>query len=173
MAITDKRLDQAQLKKFLSYDPETGVFIRVATSSLKTRRHIGEIAGYITSNGYWVIAIEHKRNRFRAHRLAWLFMTGKWPENDIDHINGDRLDNRWINLREATRSQNLGNSRIPSTNKSGFKGVSFDHVRGKWKAQITLDGVHYFLGRYDEIEDAIQAYRSALGGHFGKFARFE
>ena len=173
MAPTDKRLTQAQLKKFLNYDPETGVFIRIAVPRPQVECYIGKPAGYLTDNGYWVIAVEHKRNRHRAHRLAWLYMTGEWPKGDIDHINGDRLDNRWANLREATRSQNLGNSRMPSTNKSGFKGVSFDKRRGKLLAQITLDGVHYHLGRYDEIEDAMQAYRSALGGHFGRFARFE
>lgn len=173
MATRDKYLTQTQLKKFLSYDPQTGIFIRIAAPRPQVAWYVGSAAGYITDNGYCVINIDHKRNRYRAHRLAWLYMTGEWPRGDIDHINGDRLDNRWSNLREATRSQNLGNSRIPSTNKSGFKGVSFDGRRNKWLAQITIDGVHYHLGRYDKAEDAAQAYREALRGHFGKFARLE
>lgn len=177
MAIRYKRPRSARLKKLLSYDPETGIFIRIFVLRAQvTPRYVGKVAGTIkkgsqsSGGGYRIIEIDG--HRYRAHHLAWLYMTGKWPKSEIDHRDGERDNNRWVNLREATRSQNLGNARIPSTNKSGLKGACFDKSRGKWLAQIVIRGVHYHLGRYDTAEEAAEAYKQAALEHHGEFARF-
>ncbi len=96
------------------------------------------------------------------------FLTG-WPE--VDHRNGDGLDNRRENLRAATRTQNMANTRLRSNNTSGFKGVSFDNRTARWIAAIRLDGHSYFLGRFDVPEEAARAYDAAALRLFGEFAR--
>src|SRR6266446_8705973 len=108
------------LKKNIKYDPVTGHFTWI--KKRKGRNHaIGSKAGYTDAYGYLTIGINYKI--YKAHRLAWLYMTGKWPKNFIDHINRDPSDNRWENLREATRSQNQINSKVPSSSKLGIKGI--------------------------------------------------
>jgi hypothetical protein len=101
------------LHKLFSYDVDTGIFIRIADLGIRAR--IGSRAGWITGDGYYSMSI--KCRKYRAHRVAWLYMTGKWPPHQIDHINGDRLDNRWGNLRLATNSQNQWNSKPVRANK--------------------------------------------------------
>lgn len=96
-----------------------------------------------------------------AHRVIWAIEHGHWPEFDIDHINGDRSDNRDCNLREATRAENLQNVSLSPRNKSGFPGVSWCSTRKKWGAKICKDKVYINLGRFDRIEDAAEAYRQA------------
>jgi hypothetical protein len=100
-------------------------------------------------------------------------MTGDWPTAEIDHANGTRDDNRWSNLRSATRSQNLVNARKPSTNTSGLKGVSWDAERGNWRAYLTLNGRNKYLGRFADPAEAHRAYFAAARLHFGEFARTE
>jgi hypothetical protein len=156
-------LTSERLRELMIYEPETGLF-RWRISRRKSSA--GTIAGtsWPPPHDYVIIGVD--RARWLAHRLAWLYMTGKWSKVDIDHINGNRSDNRWINLREATRSQNVGNSKLSSANRSGFKGVHFDKSRGKWMASIAIDGFQFNLGRYTKIEDAIEAYRFAAETRF-------
>ncbi len=106
-----------------------------------------------------------------AHRVIWAMMTGAWPEADIDHINGDRSDNRPANLRPATRAQNAINRKVCSRNSSGFKGVSFHKTDKKWQARIRLGGVRHFLGYFDTPEDAHEAYTRASIEMHGEFRR--
>jgi hypothetical protein len=160
-------LTQERLKAVLSYDPETGAFIRLVSTCSRTRA--GTVAGSRKLNGYLSILIDGKR--FYLHRLAWLYMTGGWPNGDIDNINMDRRDNRWCNLREATRSQNKANAPANRRNKSGFKGVHFDTSRGKWLAQIVVAGRHYHLGRFEKAEEAHTAYSEATRRLNGEYAR--
>ena len=101
--------------------------------------------------------------------MAWLYMTGSWPAKDIDHKDGDGLNNSWCNLREATRLENSGNSRRRSDNTSGAKGVRLD--RGKWIAQIVVAGKLRRLGTFNTLEAAAAAYEAAATEHFGEFAR--
>lgn len=114
-------LTAERLRELLSYDPETGIFRRVAT-----RRQVksGDIAGSDDGKGYWRIRVNGEKHR--AHRLAWLYVNGAWPIDQLDHINGDKLDNRICNLREATNSENQQNRSLPKSNTSGRLGVHFD-----------------------------------------------
>lgn len=118
------------------------------------RRFFGEVAGTVQRNGYVSISVNHKR--YYAHRLAWLLMTGGWPPNDIDHKNGNRSDNRWENLRAATRSQNLQNRAASKT-----VGASWHARMGRWRAVIVVGGRQKHLGYFDTQDEAATAYRLA------------
>lgn len=156
----------------VSYEPETGLF------RWKDRRNSyggcvnrGDIAGTVHRDGY--IVINFSGRLWRAHRLAYLFMTGDVPPKgmDMDHINGDRADNRWVNLRTATRSQNNYNMRRTKLNVSGVKGVSWVAERGQWLARITVEGRKIHLGQFDEKERAIAARKEGERRYHGEFAR--
>lgn len=145
----------------LDYDPETGHFIWKITSNAHGGKIMpGDIAGGRTQ-GY--VQICRKGKCVRAHRLAYLFVNGEWPPEgmDIDHINGNREDNRWVNLRLATRSQNNNNGGIRADNKSGHRGVSFATREQKWDARIKVNGKLYLLGKFKDKEDAIAARKKA------------
>jgi hypothetical protein len=141
------------IRSVLAYDPLTGDFV---WKSHKRRPDlIGKRAGSPTNTGYWAIAI-HNEKRL-AHRLAWLYMTGELPRNHIDHINGNKLDNRFKNLREVSRFGNLQNMRKPTkANKSGFLGVSAH--QGKWRVQILVNGERIRISGFATPEAAYQRY---------------
>ena len=160
--ITRERLHQV-----LSYDPETGGFTWRASGS---GRRPDLRAGTITSQGY--LGIQVDRRLYLAHRLAFLWMTGAFPSHDVDHRDMDRLNNRWPNLREATRAQNMMNGRARSNNATGFKGVTFLKPLGRYQARIRVSGEQRYLGLFDTQEEAHAAYRAAAEKHFGEFARF-
>ena len=147
-------LTQENLRRLLSYDFESGRFTWLRGSS---RSPVGGRAGCL-SNGYLVIRVDGVLRR--AHRLAWLYVHGYWPTDDIDHINGDRTDNRIANLRCVTRGQNHQNRRCANTNSaSGLLGVH--PWRHKWRARIQVDGCSRHLGVFDSIDQAQAAYLSA------------
>jgi len=156
-------MTQAELQELLFYDPKVGEWIW-----LRGRRR-GRLAGFIRrADGYRIIGNVMGKNR-KSSRLAWLYMTGYWPDYDIDHINGDKADDRWRNLRAATVTQNIANSRIRKDNKSGLKGV---HLRGgRWWAQIQCDGKKRHLGCFDTAEAASVAYLAEARVLFGGYAR--
>ncbi len=104
---------------------------------------------------------------YTTHRLIWLFVHGSWPKNHLDHINGIIIDNRIENLREATRSQNMGNQPIKRINTSGYRGVSWRKKDHKW--QVKFRGV--YLGCFDDILEAAATYRAAYSAFYGEFAR--
>lgn len=99
--------------------------------------------------------------KFYAHRLIWAIQTGAWPEQDIDHINGDRADNRWGNLRAVDRKTNSRNARRRSTNTSGMMGVKWQPGLDKWRAQIMVDGRNIALGCFDDFDEACAARKAA------------
>ena len=111
----------------------------------------------------------HNR-KYLAHRLAWFYMTGEWPK-EIDHINGSKVDNRFSNLRVASRAQNEANKRVRRDSFTGIKGVSWDDARQKWYAYLTIDGVAKGLGRFDRLTDAIAVRQRAALARDGEFFR--
>ena len=146
----------SRLQEVLDYSPETGEFRwRVATNR---RVKIGALAGCLNSKEYRKIRID--RQVHFAHRLALLYVTGKWPVTDVDHRNGITTDNRICNLREANRSQNNQNS-MYSSGSSKYRGVCWSKNDRKWKAQISVDGSNKYLGLFATEELAAEAYRQA------------
>jgi hypothetical protein len=117
------------------------------------------VAGTLNSHGYWSIKIAGKPHK--AHRLAWLYVHGEWPPEDVDHINRARDDNRIVNLRLASRSENIQNSSLRLDNSSGHKGVCWVECRQKWIAQIKHQSRCKHLGYFDDINDAVAARKSA------------
>lgn len=140
----------------LGYDPKTGLFTWLEGTKMG-RRGKGQVAGTLC-NGY--IHICYKRKFYYAHRLAWLYVYGKLPDGVIDHINGNKSDNRILNLRDVTNSQNLQNQ---TKGQRGNKilGVSWCKIKNKWRARIKADGKQLLIGYFDNTEDAEQAYLKA------------
>ena len=164
-------LTAQRLREVLDYSPETGAFRwRIDTGK---RRRVGNVAGHAAkggaNDGYVFIRID--RRLYRAHRLAWLYVHGVWPEHEIDHRDLNRANNRIGNLRPATRQQNAANSPLQRNNTSGRKGVRWWSAREKWRAEIHLLGRSKHLGLYATFEEAVEARRNAEVLHFGQFAR--
>jgi hypothetical protein len=147
-----------RLLESLSYDPVTGIFIWVRDPKFY-RIKKGDLAGSITKLGYRKIRIDGKI--YFAHRLAWYFMMKRYPDCDIDHINGIKDDNRWENLRAATASQNQMNRTKTRSNTSGFKGVYWHEKLQKWQAKITIKKKQIYLGVFSTAEEASHAYQDA------------
>jgi hypothetical protein len=164
-------LTAERLREVLYYDPETGVFTWIAKSSSRGNNRVGSIAGDIKPSGYRFIGIDN--HRYRAHRLACLYMTNEWPKGEVDHKNGDEGDNRFCNLRDATPSQNKMNTRMRADNKSGFKGVSWSAQNRKWMASIRVNGKTLYIGCFDRREHAANCYHAAALWYFGEYARVD
>lgn len=159
-------LTQATLRARLHYSVITGEFYWLKS---KGRVKAGDVAGCLNSGGYIYIQINSKP--YLAHRLAWFWVTGEWPTNEIDHKSGIRDANYWLNLREATNSQNACNTRLCSINTSGYKGVCWNKARKKWQANIKLSNKTKHLGYFDDINLAYAARLKAQQELHGDFAR--
>jgi hypothetical protein len=168
-----EKLNAERLRGLLAYTAETGLFtwkVRPGPS-----RGAGERAGVRTAAGYIQIKIDQRC--YRAHRLAWLWMTGEWPPAEIDHKNLDKADNRWGNLRSATRGQNQANNY--TKNNVGLKGVSRlpdlpGYVRrNPYQAVIVSKGRKQHLGMFATAQEAHEAYAAAARAAHGEFARFD
>lgn len=156
-----------EARQLLDYDAETGALTwRVG----RKRARAGNVAGTPHSKGYIQIRIYGKP--YLAHRLAWLITHGAWPENQIDHINGERDDNRLVNLRPATPAENLRNAKRQRNNTSGFKGVSWHKPSKRWQAQIAVNGRTIHVGCFSTPEEAHAAYCKAAEKLHGEFANF-
>ena len=151
-----------ELKSLLHYDPDTGIFRWINRSGRYGRIPEGTIAGGIgkhKSSGYVEINIHSYLDK--SHRLAWLYMTGEWPKEQVDHINRVRHDNRWCNLRESNARENMKNKNLYTSNTSGQAGVTW-HKRVKmWQARISVDTKRMHLGYYDDKEEAAKVYLDA------------
>ena len=145
------------LRSLLNYDPDTGVFAwRVTRSNVKA----GMRAGGLMQHGYRTISVV--RHRYYEHRLVWLYVHERWPTLDIDHINGNRADNRLANLREVTRRVNLENQWLARRDsKSGLRGVHWSASHKAFLAQLQVRGRNVYLGQFDTAEEAHQAYLDA------------
>lgn len=167
-------LTQEELIEQVEYNPNTGQFIRIK-SYFKNK--IGTIANfYHKESGYYRIKINGVG--YQAHILAWVYMTGKFPENEIDHIDMNRSNNKWENLREATSSQNLMNRKIRPNNKTGYVGVSYKQFTTDgyayhfpYTAKCTSQGVSYYLGTYKTAKEASDVYEKFAKDKFGEFYR--
>ena len=162
-----QHLTQDRLKEVFRYDPISGIFTRLIATSNNVK--VGDVAGTPNELGYLLICIDG--HRYRAHRLAWLYMTGRWPVDEIDHVESNPRDNRFAKLREATHAQNMANCRKPSTNRSGLKGVSWDAINQRWRASISVRGKSINLGRFSTKRLAHTAYLKAAQNAFAEFAR--
>lgn len=149
-------ITQDRLKEALRYDHETGLFTWRVTQA---GRKIGSIAGTKDNHGYTLIQID--KVRYAAHRLVWLYLFGKWPDSEIDHINHNKMDNRIVNLRPVTKAENRKNMPLQKNNKSGIAGVHFDVNRKKWMTYIKVKGQRKALGRFEDFFDAICTRKTA------------
>lgn len=156
------------LRDLVSYDPETGVFRRRRS---KGAAKAGRVAGFLHGKGYLAFCVNGRV--YGCHRLAWLYVYGTFPDEEIDHINGIPDDNRVANLREASHRQNMGNRKGNRGSRSGLKGAYRVHGRNglsdRWRSSIL--GRH--LGNFDSAEEAHAAYVVAAEKEFGSFARFD
>jgi hypothetical protein len=155
-------ITQEQLKELFDYNSFNLIW--------KVKRqgcNIGDVAGFIRSDGYRRITIFGKK--YLAHRLIWIYVYGYYPHKFIDHINRIKDDNRICNLREATNSQNKCNTDKQSNNTSGYKGVCWNKERGKWWASITLNGKRTHLGYFADIDTAAKVREDASIKYFGEF----
>jgi HNH endonuclease/AP2 domain len=157
-------ITQARLKKLLRYNPKTGEFFWRVVRGKRTDL-VGRCTGCPDRQGYLVIRIDDKL--YRAHRLAWLYVYGKFPNRQLDHKNRNRADNRILNLRESTQGQNVGNAKIHRDNKSGLKGVT--RIKNSWVAQIGKNYKNIHLGCFRTPEAAHAAYCAAAKKLHGKF----
>ncbi len=151
-------INAERLREMLAYDPATG--------SLTWRRRsgprccVGGVAGSIGNRGYWHVQLDGKK--YSAHRLAWLHVHGQWPVNQIDHQNGDRLDNRIANLRDISHSVNAQNlHKANHRSKSGLLGAHWHVTTGKWLSNIRSGGKQKYIGIFDTAEAAHAAYIDA------------
>ncbi len=150
----------ALARELLDYCPGTGVFRWRVPAGRYGHIPAGTIAGRTSeANGYHHIHVGGALKA--AHRLAWLWMTGEWPKEEIDHRNRQRADNRWSNLREATTAQNLQNKNRYRNNTSGCPGVHWRPTVGKWQARIGVHGKRISLGHWATAEEAAAAYERA------------
>lgn len=175
-------ITQETLRRLLDYSPDTGVFVwktrnieEFASAKFPIREHprwntryAGKPAGIPDRRGYIRIKLFGKRHA--AHRLAWLWMNGEMPTLDIDHIDLNKSDNSWSNLRQATRAENTANRPPANNNTTGLKGVHWHKANRKWTASVGNKGSNY-LGTFDCPAAAHFAYQIAANRLFGEFAR--
>lgn len=159
-------IDQKLLHELFDYDPKTGIFRW--KKRLANCIKVGDIAG---SNHDGYVRITIKRKRHFAHNLAWIYMTGETPPHFVDHIDGNPSNNRFSNLRLATKSQNKMNEKLRKDNKIGLKGVCYHKHSKKFVTQIYVDGKQKTIGYYSEAEDAHNAYLSESKEIYKEFAR--
>jgi hypothetical protein len=149
-------ITQERLRELVRYCPETGIFTHLESNR---RKKAGMQAGSLRRDGYVYIMIGG--HRALAHRFAWLYMTGEWPVADIDHIDGNKSNNSFNNLRDVSRSVNVQNqNRAKRTSKTGYLGVRY-HGPNKFVAAISLNGKSTYLGVFSDALNAHNAYLKA------------
>lgn len=168
----DNSLTLQYLHSILIYNKNTGLFLwkyRDDVGKKWNNRNAGKVAGTKNKNRHVTILIN--RIKYKAHRLAWFYVTGFWPKENIDHRDLNKSNNIWKNLREATHAQNSMNRKLQPNNLIGFKGVSWKADRDKWMSRIKKDRRQIFLGYFQTPEEAHNAYVVASKKYHGEFAR--
>lgn len=158
------KFDQEWLHKVIHYEPATGEFWWL--EAIGQRIHVGDSIGYYDADGY--LKVQIRGEKYFLGRLAFFYMTGRWPI-EIDHINGTRDDDRWCNLREATRSENVANS-DREVGAAGLRGVKWDVRASVWRARVAFRGIRKYVGAYATKEEAYEAYLLAVASTHGEFA---
>lgn len=154
------RISAQRVRELLDYEPLTGLFTRRVATGGRYGAAVGAVAGTVNDGGYILISLESLQ--YRAHRLAWLYMTGAWPSHEVDHRDGDRANNAWDNLRDVTGVVNLQNKRHAQSNsKTGLLGASWNARDERFVARIKVEGRYKSLGGFDTAEAAHAAYLSA------------
>jgi hypothetical protein len=164
-------IDAEQLRAVLDYNPYTGIFrwrYRREMANSWNVKYTGQIAG-ASGSGYVLIIINNVG--YKAHRLAWLYMTDEWPADIVDHIDGNGVNNVWGNLRQASHSQNTANAKLWRHNTSGFRGVFWRPERKTWLAKIHHKGTVRYLGSFATPAEANQAYLRAATAINGSYVR--
>ena len=175
------------LRQLLRYEPETGKLFwrerealwfndRAGRAHRERKRWNGKWAGSEAFTASTAAGYKHGSilgRSYRAHRVIWAIVTGSWPVDEVDHANGQKADNRWVNLRHATHFENAHNKGVPRNNISGVKGVCFDARSRKWLAHIRAANRHYHVGYFDSLADAERAVRRARAELHGQFARHD
>lgn len=157
-----------RLREVMDYEPKTGIAKWKLLPKAKVRND--HIMGSHDSKGYLQVMIDRKR--YKVHRLIFFYMTGQWPKDQIDHINRNKSDNRWLNLREANNSQNQINRYVQKNNYSGIKGVRYrEDTKNPWEARITKNKKLIRLGFFSTAEEASLAYKEAANKLFGEFGQ--
>lgn len=158
-------LNQKDLKELLEYRNDGYLIRKIKTTNSV---NIGDVAGCNTGNGYKKISFHGKQ--YLSHRLIFFWHYGLLPK-EVDHINGNTFDNRIENLRASDRNYNAKNRGLSIRNKSGFTGVVQDKIRKKWVAQIMVNRKHILLGRYENLQEAINKRKEAEMFYFKEWAR--
>lgn len=151
-------ISQEELKQTLHYDPDTGLLTWLAA---RGRIRAGDVAGsdvFFKTNKKYYSQVSINNKRYLSHRIIWFYMTGEWPD-EVDHEDGDGLNNRWLNLRHVDGLENCKNKRVYCNNTSGVTGVTV-HGR-KWKAELRCNKVKYYLGLFEDFFEAVCARKSA------------
>lgn len=161
------QLTYERLREAVFYDPILGTFTWLHDAGSRAR--IGNPAGSAKKGRHTLLMIDNVL--YKAHRLAFFYMMRRWPTPEDDHENLEKSDNRWCNIREATRSQNMANTPLRRTNTSGLKGVSWAKDRNAWRAQITVNRRNRVIGTFRAKDAAHAAYRAAAAEAHGAFAR--
>lgn len=157
-------LTQEELQRLLEYDPHTGKFTRRIS---RFKHRAGEVAGFVHPFGYVHIGVNGRQ--YKAHRLAWLYVHGTWPDGEIDHIDRNKANNTLANLRVVTRKGNVENTGPTKRSKSGIKGVSWKAQCKRWQAQITHNRKKIYLGVFKTAQEAQLAYEKAAKQFFKSY----
>jgi hypothetical protein len=148
----EETLTQKRLKEVLDYNKETGIFV---AKIMRSNRPLGKEVGYPNAHGYLRARIDKKA--YYMHRLAWLYVYGKFPTKWIDHKNRNKKDNRIDNLRDISHSENHRNMPLQSNNTSGYAGINWNKKNKKWRARIKVNSREIHLGAFKNKEEAVNA----------------
>jgi hypothetical protein len=165
-------IDYKLAHALFEYNPDTGSLVwRVHTSATPKGKEAGTLSDKKKEYYTRYRNVSVLGDRYKAHRIIWLMQTGSWPEKYIDHIDGNGLNNKWSNLREASPSENMANQKVRSDSTSGIKGVSYDKKRNMWYVYIDINKKRKHLGRFETREEAAAARIAAEKVYHGAFAK--
>ena len=168
MALDDRNIPVELLRQWLRYDGDTGYLWWIRHPGGKARVEIP--AGCVRPDGR--VQVKVLKRLYKAHRVCWALHYGEWPSTDIDHVNGDPADNRIVNLRLASKTENNRNQRKREGCSSRYKGVTWDRNWRKWRAAIRVNRRLIRLGEFDDEYQAHLAYCRAADEYFGEFRRY-